>query len=473
MYEIAKSFDMGMPVKYPMQTKNFLSGDGSGSFINHLLNNNHFDLSAHMQLHLFKRTAPLFNAIDIITEEIGAIKPIIWDRVEEKPVRESAVLDLLNNPNPQTSGPEFLQQMASYFLITGNNFLLGTGGISRPPLELMNISPSRINPRPHAEDSFVGSYILNTSRTQITFTRVEENREFRFINSDDKEMWQSKTFNPNQDFNSFFGLSKLMPIFFEIEQYNESSVHNLALLRNGATVKGILSTEGNLTDDQYARLEEELNNHHSGSENAGRPMITEGGLKWENMAESLKDMDFLNLRKDSRNSIFNTLRIPLPLVTPDKMTLSNMDSARVILYDNAVLPLYNRLLADLTSFLFPRFDIDTKRFALSFIEQDIPALAERFLANTERLAKIGAYSHNELRSELGKGEIENGDTVYIPLNLIPLGDDLDTSDQSPEDTAKQLEMFERFLKAKTDGNGDRIYSDAQIEDMAKEHGLIE
>ena len=68
MYEIAKSFDIGSPPKYPMQQKSFIAGEGGDSFINRLIKNDHFDLSSHMMLRIFKRTAPLFNAIDIITE---------------------------------------------------------------------------------------------------------------------------------------------------------------------------------------------------------------------------------------------------------------------------------------------------------------------------------------------------------------------------------------------------------------------
>jgi len=472
MYEIRSSFDVAPRIRYPVQEKSFafhgLHGD---SILHHLIRHQHHDLAAHTALQFFKTTAPLFNAIDIITEEIAAIQPIIWDRVEEKPVKESKVLDLLNMPNPQLSGPEFLQEMASYFLITGNNLLVGTGSITRPPLELSNISPARVQADGNKNDGFVQRYTVNVTSGQALFNRIEEKRKFRFINGDDKELWHSRTFNPNQNHNHFFGLSKLMPIFHEIEQYNESSIHNLALLKNGATVKGVLSVEQVLNDDQYSRLQEELENHFQGSENAGRPMIAEGGAKWNNITESLRDMDFLNLKKDVRASIFNTLRIPLPLVTPEKMTLANLDSARLILYDNAVLPLYKRLQADLTQFLFPRFGIDTNRFRLSFVEQDIPALAQRFVKTTENLSKIGALTINELRAVLGKGEIENGDTVFIPLNVIPLGDDLDTSDQSPEDVAKQHRVFVRLLSAKKDNDGERVYSDNQIEEMAKKYGL--
>lgn len=472
MYEVRSSFDVAPRVRYPVQTKSFsFHGTGIRSFLEHLILQDQHDLTAHMALQFFKTTAPLFNAIDIITEEVAAITPIIWDRKEEVPLKQSAVLDLINNPNPLTNGSEFLKEMASYFLITGNNFLVGTGNVSRPPVEIANTSPTRVTGDSNKQDGFIQQYHVESAVGRFAFNRIEEKRMFRFIHGDDKELWHSKTFNPNQNHNHFFGLSKLMPIFREIEQYNESSIHNLALLKNGATVKGVLSVEGNLTDDQYSRLQEEIENFYSGSENAGRTFLGEGGMKWQNMSESMRDMDFLNLKKDVRSSIFNTLRIPLPLVMPENMTLANMESARLILYDNAVIPLFMRLMDDLTQFLFPRFKLDPARFRLSFIEQDIPALASRFMNTTERLSKIGAFTINELRAVLGKGEIENGDTVFVPLNVIPLGDDLDTSEQRPEDIAKQRQIFVRLLSAKKDKSGERIYSDNQIEEMAKKYGL--
>jgi len=298
MYEIRNSFDVAPRIRYPLQTKSFaLTGLADDSFLHHLIQHHHHDLTAHMALQFFKTTSPLFNAVDIITEEIAAIEPIIWDMIDEVPIRESKVLDILKTPNPQMSGPEFLQEMASYFLITGNNIIVGTGGVTRPPLELGNISTARITADGNKADGFVQRYTVNVTGGQALFNRIEEKRKFRFIHRDDQELWHSKTFNPNQHNNHFFGLSKLMPIFSELEQYNESSIHNLALLRNGAAVKGILSTEKNLTEEQYDRLQQQLDNHYKGSANAGNPMITEGGAQMGQYDRDVARYGFLELKE--------------------------------------------------------------------------------------------------------------------------------------------------------------------------------
>jgi len=82
---------------------------------------------------------------------------------------------------------------------------------------------------------------------------------------------------------------------------------------------------------------------------------------------------------------------------------------------------------------------------------------------------------NELRAELGFGSITNGDEVMVPLNLIPIGEDQDKPPNPEEDDPdqhKRLDFFTRALAKKKNGDGERTYSDKEIEDLAREHGII-
>ena len=49
---------------------------------------------------------------------------------------------------------------------------------------------------------------------------------------------------------------------------------------------------GSSAADQYERLVDELETHHQGARNAGRPMLLEGGLDWKPMGFSPSDMEF-------------------------------------------------------------------------------------------------------------------------------------------------------------------------------------
>ena len=61
---------------------------------------------------------------------------------------------------------------------------------------------------------------------------------------------------------------------------------------SGALVFG--GREGErLTDVQFALLKAQIEDMHSGSTNAGRPLVLEGGLDWKPLSWTPADMDFI------------------------------------------------------------------------------------------------------------------------------------------------------------------------------------
>ena len=89
-------------------------------------------------------------------------------------------------------------------------------------------------------------------------------------------------FNPLDD---YYGLSPLEAAACAVDTHNAAARWNKALLDNAARPSGALSYEpadgAVLSADQFKRLKEELAQEFSGSGNAGRPMLLEGGLKWQ------------------------------------------------------------------------------------------------------------------------------------------------------------------------------------------------
>ena len=67
-------------------------------------------------------------------------------------------------------------------------------------------------------------------------------------------------------------------------------------LQNMARPDFALKTDGNLTDEQFARLQANLDNR-AGPLNAGKPMILEGGLDIKTLTMPLEEMQLLETRK--------------------------------------------------------------------------------------------------------------------------------------------------------------------------------
>jgi HK97 family phage portal protein len=86
--------------------------------------------------------------------------------------------------------------------------------------------------------------------------------------------------------------------------------HGAAMMDNKATPSGVLQTELELSDDAFKRIRKDFEENYMGSHNAGRPMILEGGLKWQSMSMNAEDLAFIDQRKLTRSEIAMFFGVP-------------------------------------------------------------------------------------------------------------------------------------------------------------------
>jgi len=190
--------------------------------------------------------------------------------------------------------------------------------------------------------------------------------------------------------------------------HNAASGWNRALLENAARPSGALvmaaGDGGGLTSDQFDRLKAELQGAYSGAGNAGRPMLLEGGLKWQSLSLTPADMDFAELKAAAARDIALAFGVPPMLLgLPGDNTYANYREANRALWRLTLLPLAGKILSGLAEGLRPWFP----KLALGVDLDRVPALAE----DRERLwAQLGAadfLNAEEKRAMLG---LTNGDT---------------------------------------------------------------
>jgi HK97 family phage portal protein len=208
-----------------------------------------------------------------------------------------------------------------------------------------------------------------------------------------------RDFHPLDD---HYGAGCLAAADQAIATHNAASQWNRTLLENAARPSGALVYDGGdtggLTADQFERLKAELATAFSGQGNAGRPMVLEGGLKWQPLALSPADMDFAALKAAAARDIALAFGVPPMLLgLPGDSTYANYREANRALWRLTLLPLANKLLAALGEGLESWFP----GAALAVDLDRVPALSE----DRERLwAQIGEadfLSAEEKRSLLG------------------------------------------------------------------------
>ncbi|KQU53087.1 portal protein [Sphingomonas sp. Leaf339] len=207
-----------------------------------------------------------------------------------------------------------------------------------------------------------------------------------------------KRFNPLDD---HYGMGCLGAAAGAVAIHNAASRWGKSLLDNAARPSGALVYDPGdgsaLAPDQYDRLRAEMD-AFAGAGNAGRPMLLEGGLKWQAMSLSPADMDFAGTKAAAAREIALAFGVPPMLLgLAGDSTHANYAEANRALWRLAVLPMAELVLGGLAQGLagwFPdaRLGIDMDR---------VPALAEDRERVWRSVAAADFLTGDEKRALLG------------------------------------------------------------------------
>jgi len=328
-------------------------------------------------------------AVNLVAKAVASI-PLVLMRGDER-VSEHPLLNLLARPNPRLKGENFLYNFVGYYMIAGNSYALKVGPEGGEPKELWLMRPDTMKVIEGADGLAAG------------FEQHVLGKKQRY---DAGAVLHLKSFNPLSD---WYGLAPLEAAAMAVDAHNEGSRWNLALIQNGGTPSGVLYQEdadAPLTDAQFDKLKEQVEQQYTGALNAGRPLLLEGGLKWQEMGMSPKDMDWASAKNMTAREIATAFGVPPQMMgVPDAQTYSNYAEARQSLWEDTVIPLAQDIAAELTNWLVPDFETPTRsggeRLSLAIDLDDVPALAAKRAARFDRIASAAFLSDDEKRAALG------------------------------------------------------------------------
>ncbi|MCJ2044731.1 phage portal protein [Methylobacterium sp. J-078] len=194
-----------------------------------------------------------------------------------------------------------------------------------------------------------------------------------------------------------------------------------SLSANSLRPSGILSFPERLTHEQRLQVRQSMEQRYVGTDKAGKLMVMDGGAKFERMAFSPEDAEFLDSRKLGNEDVARIFGLPPTSVgITDKATYSNTEQEGRALVQNALGPLAGRieaamircLLTDVSRrTLYVEHDLDT------LLRGDVKARFEAYRIGRE----TGALSPNDIRRRENDPPIPNGDVYHQPANWVPLG----------------------------------------------------
>ncbi|MEL7259189.1 MAG: phage portal protein, partial [Pseudomonadota bacterium] len=217
-----------------------------------------------------------------------------------------------------------------------------------------------------------------------------------------------KSFHPQDD---HYGLSPMQAAARAVDVHNSAAHWSKALLDNAARPSGAIvfsgaDGQGTLSHDQYDRLVNEMESHHQGARNAGRPMLLEGGLDWKPMGFSPSDMEFQKTKESAAREIALAFGVPPMLLgIPGDATYANYQEANRAFYRLTVLPLVARVAASVADWLSAYSD---DALELRPDLDQVPALSAERDAQWARVTAATFLSDAEKRALLGLAAVETG-----------------------------------------------------------------
>jgi len=301
---------------------------------------------------------------------------------------EPAVLPLLSG---RTAGQGLVETVAMQLLLHGNSFVQVLTGADGAPVELFALRPERVTIEADTRGWPV-AYVYKAGTAAMRIAAEDAAGRPAVIHV--------KTANPTDD---HYGLGCLGAASGAVAIHNAATRWNKALLDNAARPSGAMVYEPGeagsvLSADQFERLRSELDASFSGASNAGRPMLLEGGLRWQAMSLTPADMDFVGLKAASAREIALAFGVPPMLLgLPGDAAYANYREANKALWRLAVLPLAGAVLGSLADGLkawFPGLTITVDLDQVAALSEERERLwgqvaGADFLTRDEKRAMLG------------------------------------------------------------------------------------
>jgi HK97 family phage portal protein len=333
--------------------------------------------SAEKQMQAYGSVGTLFAIVNRTSNAVAQVEWKLWRKApsglkeDRKEVTAHVALDLQRLPNPWMPWQEFCEATQQHIDLTGEGWwVVGrNGSLSRMPLELWPVRPDKMAPKPHPT-KFLSGYCYYGPDGEEVPLELDDVIFMRMPNPLDP----------------YRGLGPVQSSLMDLDSERYSAEWNRNFFINGAEPGGIVEVDDSLQDEEFDQMRDRWNAQHRGVGNAHRVAILERG-KWVERKFSMRDMQFTELRKASREVIREAFGFPKPMLgATDDVNRANAEAAEVVFSRWLVVPRLERIKAALNRDLLGLFGVaDTLEF-----DYDDPTPPNAETENAERDSRVNA-----------------------------------------------------------------------------------
>ena len=189
---------------------------------------------------------------------------------------------------------------------------------------------------------------------------------------------------------------------------------------NGSAVSGVISMEGEMSDETFNRLKEDWSARYSGQGNRHKTPILEGGAKFSPMNLNHQESQMLESRKYTRSQIAGLFRVPAHLINDlEKATFSNIEHQDLGFVKHTLRPWLSNWEQKLRMTLLN--DTEKKLYYFKHDTNDLLRgdLTSRYQAYGQGVQN-GILSPNDVRRKEDEPTYEGGDEYFVNSALKPV-----------------------------------------------------
>lgn len=282
------------------------------------------------QLSMMGEVGTLFGVVHRTTSSTAAVDWHLYRKAksgkdeDRDQIEVHAALDLLE-ANPFFSFSDIVEMVQQHIDLSGRGFLV-LYMVGKIPLEIWWARPDRMRPVPHPT-KFLAGWVYTSPDGEEVPLSVGEVLPLRMPDPLDP----------------YGGLSPVSALSADLDSTRYAADWNRNFFVNSAEPGGVVEMPEELDDDEFRKFQERWAEQHRGVSRAHRVALLEGGAHWVDRTVSQKDMQFVELRTASRDTIMEAYTIHKgELGIAEDVNRANAEAGEVIFAKRLTVPRLKR-----------------------------------------------------------------------------------------------------------------------------------
>lgn len=346
----------------------------------------------HVNSEVAQTLPAVYCAVSTIAESVASLPIHVYRRTDEGKQRQGRhhVERLLNQaPNAYQTAYDFKMGLLRSVLLRGNGYAHITFDGTGKPSALHLLHPESIQVE-----------LLSTGRLGYKHTNAK-GKESKYLQD---EILHIRYHSDD----GIIGKSPIQVCRESIGLGLAQQEHGASQFKNGMRVSGVLETDAKLTDAQFTALTK-MFDKHQGSANSNKPLLLEGGLKWNQIGLANNDAQWLESRLFTISDVARMFKIsPIFLMDYSNSTYSNFSEASRAFLTQTLRPWLSNIQEGLASRLIS--DSNRANTIIEFETKDLMrASAEERFKVYDIAIRMGVMNPNQCRAAENMPPREGGE----------------------------------------------------------------